>query len=157
MVVPVAVFVLIGAFLGTIIMEKLSNSLLRKIFALLLAVVGIQMLCAASEATNDSNQQHSSDAVSEVSAWVLRIGVVSSTLVMLLGMAITFAHGRISVERIKTDTFDYRPTVIWDGILHGEGKRIIEAGIYLLLFTPIMRVFMSFLFLRSTIATAYTR
>jgi uncharacterized protein len=44
MVVPVAVFVLIGAFLGTIIMEKLSNSLLRKIFALVLAVVGIQML-----------------------------------------------------------------------------------------------------------------
>jgi uncharacterized protein len=44
MVVPVAVFVLIGAFLGTIIMEKLSNSLLRKIFALILAVVGIQML-----------------------------------------------------------------------------------------------------------------
>ena len=44
MVVPVAVFVLIGAFLGTIIMEKLSNALLRKIFALILAVVGIQML-----------------------------------------------------------------------------------------------------------------
>jgi uncharacterized membrane protein YfcA len=44
MVVPVAIFVLIGAFLGTIIMEKLSNSLLRKIFALILAVVGIQML-----------------------------------------------------------------------------------------------------------------
>ncbi len=44
MVVPVAVFVLVGAFLGTIIMEKLSNSLLRKIFALILAVVGIQML-----------------------------------------------------------------------------------------------------------------
>jgi uncharacterized membrane protein len=93
----------------------------------------------------NSNQQHSNDAVSEVSAWVLRIGVISSTLVMLLGMAITFAHGRISVERIKTDTFDYRPAVIWDGILRGEGKRIIEAGIYLLLFTPIMRVFMSFL------------
>jgi uncharacterized membrane protein YfcA len=44
MVVPVAVFVLIGAFLGTLIMEKMSNSLLRKIFALILAVVGIQML-----------------------------------------------------------------------------------------------------------------
>jgi len=44
MVVPVAVFVLIGAFAGTLIMEKLSNSLLRKIFALILAVVGIQML-----------------------------------------------------------------------------------------------------------------
>jgi hypothetical protein len=44
MVAPVAVFVLIGAILGTRIMEKLSNALLRKIFALLLAIVGIQML-----------------------------------------------------------------------------------------------------------------
>jgi len=44
MVVPVAVFVLIGAFIGTLIMEKLSNSIIRKIFALLLAIVGIQML-----------------------------------------------------------------------------------------------------------------
>jgi uncharacterized membrane protein len=93
----------------------------------------------------NSNQQHSNDAVSEVSAWVLRIGVVASTLVMLLGIALSFSRGHISVERIKTDTFDYHPSVIWDGILRGEGKRIIEAGIYLLLFTPIMRVFMSFL------------
>jgi uncharacterized protein len=44
MVVPVAVFVLIGAFAGTKIMEKLSNAMLRKIFALILAIVGIQML-----------------------------------------------------------------------------------------------------------------
>jgi len=91
------------------------------------------------------NTEHSNDAVSEVSAWVLRIGVVSSTLVMLLGIALSFSRGHISVERIKTDPFDYHPSVIWTGILRGEGKRIIEAGIYLLLFTPIMRVFMSFL------------
>ncbi len=93
----------------------------------------------------NSNTDHSNDAVSEVSAWVLRIGVVSSTLVMLLGIALSFSRGHISVERIKTDRFDYHPAVIWHGILRGEGKPIIEAGIYLLLFTPIMRVFMSFL------------
>ena len=93
----------------------------------------------------NSPKPSSNDAVSEVSAWVLRIGVISSTLVMLLGLALTFSRGRISVQRIKTDPFDYHPAVIWHGILQGEGKRIIEAGIYLLLFTPIMRVFMSFL------------
>jgi uncharacterized membrane protein len=64
---------------------------------------------------------------------------------MLLGIALSFSRGHISVERIKTDPFDYHPSVIWTGIIRGEGKRIIEAGIYLLLFTPIMRVFMSFL------------
>jgi uncharacterized membrane protein len=90
-------------------------------------------------------KQSSNDAVSEVSAWVLRIGVVLSSLVMLTGIVLSFGRAHISVHRIKTDTFDYHPSVIWDGILRGEGKRIIEAGIYLLLFTPIMRVFGSFL------------
>jgi uncharacterized membrane protein YfcA len=44
LVVPVAVFVLIGAMVGTRIMEKMSNAVLRKIFALVLAIVGVQML-----------------------------------------------------------------------------------------------------------------
>jgi len=39
--------------------------------------------------------------------------------------------------------FDYRPSVILDGLHHGSGKAIIEVGIYLLVFTPIMRVFAS--------------
>jgi uncharacterized membrane protein len=81
-----------------------------------------------------------SDAISNASAWVLRAGVVCSGLVMLVGAVFTFAHGTISVQRIKTDRFEYRPAVIWEGICHGHGKYIIEAGIYLLLFTPIMRV-----------------
>jgi uncharacterized membrane protein len=81
--------------------------------------------------------------ISDVSAWVLRAGVVCSSLVMLIGIIFTFVHGTISINRIKTDGCDYRPDIIWDGILRGEGKRIIEAGIYLLLFTPIMRVFAS--------------
>jgi uncharacterized membrane protein len=92
-----------------------------------------------------SSESPSNDAVSEVSAWVLRIGVVLSTLVMLLGIALTFSRGRISVARIKSDPFNYHPSAIWAGILRGEGKSIVEAGIYLLLFTPIMRVFASFL------------
>ena len=85
------------------------------------------------------------DVISDVSAWVLRIGVVVSSLVMLLGITLSISRGHISLERIKTDGFDYHPTSIWYGILRGEGKPIIEAGIYLLLFTPILRVFASML------------
>jgi hypothetical protein len=44
LVVPVATAVLAGAFLGTVLMERMSNSLIRKVFALALAVVGVQML-----------------------------------------------------------------------------------------------------------------
>ncbi|HEY1922544.1 MAG TPA: DUF1634 domain-containing protein [Tepidisphaeraceae bacterium] len=91
----------------------------------------------------DPNPIARHDIISDVSAWVLRGGVICSSLVMLIGIIFSFAHGTISVTRIKTDGCDYRPDIIWNGILHGEGKRIIEAGIYLLLFTPIMRVFAS--------------
>jgi len=87
----------------------------------------------------------SNDAISEVSAWVLRGGVVCSSVVMLGGIVLSFWHGRMSVQRITTDGFDYQPAVIWRAIAHEQGKGIIEAGIYLLLFTPIMRVFASML------------
>jgi uncharacterized membrane protein YfcA len=43
-VVPVAVFVVAGAFLGTRLMERLSNAFIRKFFALVLAIAGLQML-----------------------------------------------------------------------------------------------------------------
>lgn len=44
LVVPVAVAVLIGALLGTKLMERMSNSAIRKVFAVALGVIGIQML-----------------------------------------------------------------------------------------------------------------
>jgi uncharacterized membrane protein len=83
--------------------------------------------------------------ISDVSAWVLRGGVVSSSLVMLIGIVVSFCHGTISVARITSDRFDYYPSVIWNLIIHGHGKGIVEAGIYLLVFTPILRIAASIL------------
>jgi uncharacterized membrane protein YfcA len=44
LVVPVATAVLVGALLGTRLMERMSNSMIRKVFAIALAVIGIEML-----------------------------------------------------------------------------------------------------------------
>jgi len=44
LVVPVAVAALIGAFLGTRIMERMSNARVRQVFAAALSIIGIQML-----------------------------------------------------------------------------------------------------------------
>jgi uncharacterized membrane protein YfcA len=44
LVVPVAVAVLIGAFLGTRLMERMSNARIRQVFAAALGVVGVQMI-----------------------------------------------------------------------------------------------------------------
>jgi uncharacterized membrane protein len=82
-------------------------------------------------------------AIEDASAWVLRMGIVLSALTMLTGIIFSFVHGTVTVQRMKSDAFEYRPAVIWQGICHGSGKSIIEAGIYFLLFTPIMRVLTS--------------
>jgi uncharacterized membrane protein len=92
-----------------------------------------------ADAHNLPGDPHST-AISQVSAWVLRAGVIISSIVMFLGLCASFIHGTVSIERMTTDGFDYHPQNIIIGILHFRGKDIIEAGIYLLLFTPIMRV-----------------
>jgi uncharacterized membrane protein YfcA len=44
LVVPVAISVVLGALFGTLLMERMSNTMIRKIFALVMGVIGIQML-----------------------------------------------------------------------------------------------------------------
>lgn len=82
-------------------------------------------------------------SVQYLSSWILRVGVVLSVVIMLGGMVVSFFHNGMNVERIERSTFDYRPSAIVDGVRHGSGKAIVELGIYLLVFTPIMRVFAS--------------
>jgi uncharacterized membrane protein len=79
--------------------------------------------------------------IEDASAWVLRIGVVTSVCVMIIGILFSFVHSGTSVQRMESDGFDYHPAVMIAGILHARGKSVIEAGIYILLLTPIIRVF----------------
>jgi uncharacterized membrane protein YfcA len=44
LVVPVAASVLAGAFLGTVLMERMSNARIRQVFAVALAVIGVEMV-----------------------------------------------------------------------------------------------------------------
>lgn len=44
LVAPVAVAVLVGAFIGTLLMERMSNAHVRQVFAGALAVIGVEML-----------------------------------------------------------------------------------------------------------------
>jgi hypothetical protein len=44
LVVPVATAVLIGAFVGTLLMERMSNARIRQVFAVALGVIGVEMV-----------------------------------------------------------------------------------------------------------------
>lgn len=83
---------------------------------------------------------HRGIAIEDATAWILRVGVVLSVIVMLTGLAISFVHDKVSVKWMESARFEYYPSVIWHGVVTGQGQAIIEAGIYLLVLTPIMRV-----------------
>jgi uncharacterized membrane protein len=81
--------------------------------------------------------------IQDAAGWILRVGSITSVAVMLVGLALSFRHGALTITYMRHARFDYHPGVIWSGICAGDGKAIIEAGVYLLVFTPILRVFTS--------------
>lgn len=80
--------------------------------------------------------------IENASAWILRAGVVISVAIMFVGIIVSFVRGHAPIERFEKSHFD-PPAVIWQQLRDGRGKAIIEAGIYVLVLTPVMRVFMS--------------
>jgi len=78
-------------------------------------------------------------AIEMASSWVLRIGLVLSMLIMVIGTVVSFLHGRLPLTRMQHAKFESAAD-IWHGLLEGRGQAIVELGIYLLVLTPIMRV-----------------
>jgi uncharacterized membrane protein len=89
---------------------------------------------------NDIDLQH-------IIGWVLRIGVITSMLVVLAGSAFyLYRHGADTPSYKKfvgVPEFINTPAGIWHGILTLRGRAIIQAGIVLLIATPIVRVLFS--------------
>ena len=81
--------------------------------------------------------------IQDASAYVLRGGVILSVAIMLFGTVLTFARHHASIERMDRTPIEVSPKVIWHGLLEGRGQSFVELGVYVLVFTPIMRVFTS--------------
>lgn len=79
-------------------------------------------------------------AIQDASAWILRAGVISSIAVMLAGLTLSFIHRPLSVDAMQRAAFDGRLSTLLRGVREGRGQAVIEIGIYLLVFTPVMRV-----------------
>ncbi|MES2378008.1 MAG: DUF1634 domain-containing protein [Bacteroidota bacterium] len=78
--------------------------------------------------------------------WVLRIGVLTSTGIVLLGGIIyLYRHGHTVPDyRTFAGVPDFvQPGGIINGILTFRGRAIIQAGIILLIATPVLRVVFS--------------
>ncbi len=81
--------------------------------------------------------------IQDVSAWVLRIGVVSSVLVMALGLTLAFIHHPPSVHHMQTAVLNDHFSVIYHGVMRGDGESVIDVGLFILVLTPVARVLAS--------------
>jgi uncharacterized membrane protein len=75
-----------------------------------------------------------------VSAWVLRGGVVASVAVMALGLVLAFVRNPPTVARMETVRFDSDFLAIFSRAARLDGQALIELGIFMLVLTPILRV-----------------
>lgn len=81
--------------------------------------------------------------IQDAAAWVLRVGVIVSVAVMILGLTISFIHTPPTVKEMRHAVFTTNPVALYQGVIHGRGKSIIDLGLLLLVLTPITRVAVS--------------
>jgi uncharacterized membrane protein len=81
--------------------------------------------------------------IQDAAAWVLRVGVMLSVAVMILGLTISFIHAPPTVKEMRHVVFTTNPKLLMQGVIHGQGKSIIDLGLLLLVLTPITRVAVS--------------
>lgn len=80
-------------------------------------------------------------AIEDVSSWVLRLGVVASVGLFVLGLALSFAHGELTRQLMETQTFVLDAGALRRGLAAWQGFAWLELGILVLVLTPILRVF----------------
>ena len=83
---------------------------------------------------------------------VLRIGVVSSVLLMLVGTVISFVRhpeylgSRGAHERLtRSEAAPHRLGDVFHGLATGRGQSIVSLGVLVLIATPVIRVALSIL------------
>jgi uncharacterized membrane protein len=85
--------------------------------------------------------------IQQIIGWVLRLGVlISMTIVFIGGCFYWYRHSGETASYSKfvgVPHFVHSPSGIWHGILTLRGRAIIQAGIILLIATPVIRVLFS--------------
>jgi uncharacterized membrane protein len=80
--------------------------------------------------------------IAVVSSFVLRAGVIVSAL-LTLGDLITALRGRVSLHQVRHHALAMSvPTILREAV-HGQGFALMEAGLLVLVITPLLRVAVS--------------
>ncbi len=122
------------------------------------------MISTSSEGDADRVGCESAERMERVIATTLRAGVVLSVAVMLVGLALTFAHhpnyATSPDARRQVTGDDYRFAHNLSETMHGlvrlEGRSIVTLGLLLLIATPVLRVAFSLVLFAGQRDRAYT-
>jgi uncharacterized membrane protein len=80
-------------------------------------------------------------AIQDASSWILRIGVIVSVAVMLVGLVLAFVQGGLTQQTMENTPFSTNFTALGHGLGRLDPFALMELGVLLLVLTPIMRVF----------------
>lgn len=85
--------------------------------------------------------------IQHIIGWILRVGVISSMLIVFIGGCLyLYRHGHEQVHYthfIGVPGFVHSASGIIHGIFTWRGRAIIQAGIILLIATPVVRIIFS--------------
>ena len=84
-------------------------------------------------------------------SWILRVGVMLSLAVVVVGTVLSFVHhpnyvsSKVALERVtgNSATFPHSLEDVWGGVKQARGSAIVLGGLFLLIATPVMRVAVS--------------
>jgi len=78
---------------------------------------------------------------SSIIGWILRVGVILSATIILIGFLLLIAHsGGISGFGVSIGTFPHTLGQVWSGLLVLRPQAIIASGLLLLIVTPVITV-----------------
>ena len=84
-------------------------------------------------------------------SWLLRVGVVTSLSMIVIGLLLMFIHhpsyliSMMDLQRLTSPgaAFPHTLREVVDGLLVGRGQAVVAVGLLVLIVTPIMRVTVS--------------
>jgi len=95
----------------------------------------------------ETNEHKETREVELVIGKILRIGVITSAIVILIGMALYFLNGAGYPSVVKDGQtiveFPKRFSAIFAGLAAGKSYAVIMLGVFLLILTPVLRVVVS--------------
>lgn len=82
--------------------------------------------------------------IEKVIGYLLRYGVISASLVVLAGgivYLVRHGHQLPAYREFRGEPDKYRePVLMWEAVMRGEGRPLIQLGLLILIATPIARI-----------------